>query len=104
MSGVQGVWYESIASPVGEVFIAASAAGVCRVSYAVSHEEWLRELEREFGQAVCERTEVLAAVVGQLVGCFEGSRRVFGVPLDLGGLTPFQRQVLRVVERIPWGS
>jgi len=43
-------------------------------------------------------------VCSQLDEFFSGHRRIFDLPLDLSLLTPFQRKVLAVTSRIPWGE
>src|SRR5207244_1281832 len=91
-------------SPVGEVFVAVSRDGICRVSYGVTEAAWVRELEDTFGRATRTEQGSLEEALGQLVGYFEGSRRDFALPLDLSRQSSFQRRILRVVEQIPWGN
>jgi methylated-DNA-[protein]-cysteine S-methyltransferase len=45
----------------------------------------------------------LAGAAAQLEAYFGGERRVFDLPLDLGG-TPFQRRVWAELRRIPYGA
>lgn len=47
----------------------------------------------------------LAPYVEQLKEYFAGKRRDFDVPIDISGFgTPFQRSVLEVVRKVPYGS
>lgn len=47
---------------------------------------------------------MLNHVAVQLKDYFSGRRHKFELPLDLTCLTPFQREVLAVTSRIPWGE
>jgi methylated-DNA-[protein]-cysteine S-methyltransferase len=46
----------------------------------------------------------LRDVAGQLAGYFSGRRRSFDLPIDLNGLSPFQREVLMAVKAVPYGE
>lgn len=47
----------------------------------------------------------LAPYAEELKEYFEGKRREFDVPLDISGFgTPFQRSVLEVVRKVPYGT
>jgi methylated-DNA-[protein]-cysteine S-methyltransferase len=45
----------------------------------------------------------LFAIRRALVDYWRGPRRRFDLPIDLGGVSPFQRRVLRAARRIPAG-
>jgi methylated-DNA-[protein]-cysteine S-methyltransferase len=46
----------------------------------------------------------LQAAQQQLVDYLGGSRQTFDVPLDFSKGTPFQRQVWRILQRVPYGK
>ena len=48
--------------------------------------------------------QLLNRVSAQLKEYFSGQRRKFDLPVDLSSLTSFQREVLAVTIRIPWGE
>lgn len=113
----------SIASPLGELFLAATGTGLCRVSWYVSETAFATELEEEW-QAPIRRVEqdpasaskrspeagearpfeILAEAARQLSGYFEGERRAFELPLDFSRLPPFQHRVLTALLQVPYGE
>jgi len=100
--------YGRIGSPLGDVWLAVSDAGVCRVSLGSPDEPAFRsELLRRYPDARVTRDENapgVAAARRQLEEYFAGRRPVFGLRVDLEGTTPFQRRVLEHVRTIPCGS
>lgn len=82
-----------LATPVGRVAVAVSDAGVRAI-------RWCTAGERPNG------TDGRAdAVLAQLAEYFRGERREFDVPLDWGGTTETQRQVLQALyDQVPYGT
>lgn len=120
--GVQ-LLYRSISSPLGELFLAATEAGLCRISWYVSEAAFAAELEQEWQTAVrradraqekaAERSaaagealpsEILAEAARQLSSYFEGERRAFELPLDFSRLALFQHRVLAALVQVPYGE
>ena len=97
--GLADVRYDLVDSPVGELFVAATDRGLCRVSYFVDRAE--DEVARIFGPRLL-RTP-LDDVRRELDEYFEGRRRDFELPLDLRVAT-FHEEVLRELARVPYGS
>lgn len=84
-------------TPVGRVAVAVSDAGVRAIRWCTTGE-----LADQQGADADGRAD---AVLGQLAEYFRGERREFDVPLDWGGTTETQRQVLQALyERVPYGS
>src|SRR5436305_15111507 len=77
--GLVDVRYDLVDSPVGELFIAATERGLCRVAYFPERAE--DEVSRLFGRRLL-RTP-LDDVRRELDEYFEGSRHDFDLPLDL---------------------
>ena len=115
--------YRSVSSPLGELFLAATAEGLCRVAWCVSEAEFAADLEaasprggwrRSPAQrvepgvvaapAACSPTSLLQEAARQLGEYFEGRRREFALPLDLSRLGPFQRRVLTALLQVPYGE
>ncbi len=93
-------------SPIGALRLAASDAGLCRVSF--SEEDSRRELARRFGEIrladAPPRRTILERARKMLVRYFAGEREEFaGLPLDAGG-TEFQREVWECLRTIPRGE
>jgi methylated-DNA-[protein]-cysteine S-methyltransferase len=92
------VHYDLVDSPVGELAIAATDRGLCRISYRVDRFE--EELARVFGVRVLRAP--LDDVRRELDEYFEGARREFDLPIDLR-VAPFHEDVLAALARVPYG-
>jgi methylated-DNA-[protein]-cysteine S-methyltransferase len=96
--GLVDVRYDVVDSPVGELFLASTPHGLCRISYTVDGQDEV--VARTFGARVL-RTP-LDEVRRELGEYFEGRRRAFDLPLDLR-VAPFHQDVLRELARVPYG-
>ena len=84
------VW-GALASPVGEISVACSAAGVAKVRFGPPPDHG-HASGRPGGPG-----RQLGAALGQLTEYFAGQRRAFDLPVDWPGMSPAQRQVLPVL-------
>ena len=96
--GLVDVRYDMIDSPVGELAIAATNRGLCRISYGVDGFD--DELAHVFGVRVIRAP--LDEVRRELAEYFAGARREFDLPLDLR-VASFQEGVLAALGRVPYG-
>jgi methylated-DNA-[protein]-cysteine S-methyltransferase len=96
--GLVDVRYDVTESPVGELFLASTDRGLCRISYRVEGQE--EELARVYGVRVLRLP--LDDVRRELDQYFEGQRREFDLPLDLR-VAPFHEAVLHELARVPYG-
>ena len=95
------VFYTTMDSPVGPLYLAGTGRGVCRIAF---EEEALRAwLARHLRAEPGDEPGPLVEVVTQLREYFSRMRRQFNVPMDLRG-TPFQRAVWQQVASIPYGT
>lgn len=103
-AGVVDVAYAVVDGPTGPLVVAATEAGLVRVSFddvAVAAEE----LARRISPRVLAAPRRLDDVRRQLDEYFAGRRRAFDTPLDWRLVTgPFARQVLETTARIPYGA
>jgi methylated-DNA-[protein]-cysteine S-methyltransferase len=97
--GIVDVRFDVIDSPVGDLHIAATTRGLCRISYR--GDDWEDQLARTFGVRVLRAP--LDEVRRELDEYFEGRRREFDLPIDLR-VAPFYEDVLRELARVPYGS
>ena len=97
-------YYCTVATPIGRVLVAATAAGLVRVSFRQSEATFAAELHRQLGIDVVRSPQRTAGVVHQLRAYFAGERQAFDVQVDLRQLTPFQRRVLAATARVPAGQ
>jgi methylated-DNA-[protein]-cysteine S-methyltransferase len=96
--GLVDVRYDLTESPVGELFIASTDRGLCRISYHPDGQD--EELARIFGVRVLRVP--LDGVRRELDEYFAGRRREFDLPLDLR-VAPFHEAVLHELARVPYG-
>lgn len=79
----------TVSSPVGEISVACTGAGVSRVRFGpppAARPAWDAAARRQLARALVQ--------VGEY---FAGQRRAFGLPVDWSGCTATQRQVLPVL-------
>ena len=62
------------------------------------------ESRRRGGQKGPASSPILRRLKVELTEYFDGKRRSFDLPLDLGGLSDFARAVLRECARVPYGQ
>ncbi|MCP2039696.1 AraC family transcriptional regulator of adaptative response/methylated-DNA-[protein]-cysteine methyltransferase [Neisseria sp. HSC-16F19] len=87
-------------SPFGEVLVAATDKGICRLAFADERDAALAALRAEFPQAVCRER---AHPLHQRALAVFGGGNPQTVPLHLKG-TPFQLKVWQALLRIPAGA
>jgi methylated-DNA-[protein]-cysteine S-methyltransferase len=97
--GLVDVRYDIVDSPVGELFLAATPRGLCRISYTVDGQDEV--VARSFGVRVLRAP--LDEVRRELDEYFEGRRREFDLSLDLR-VAPFHEDVLRQLAGVPYGQ
>jgi len=97
------VYYCSLPTPIGKVLVAATEAGLVRISFPQSEATFAAELRRTLDMDVVRSPEKTAEIVHQLRTYFAGERRKFDVRLDLRDMRPFQRRVLMAALSVPAG-
>lgn len=102
--GLLDVAYDVTDSPIGPLLLAASARGLCRISFDPEPERELERLGRAFGARVLRSPRPLESTRRQLAEYFEGRRHKFDLGVDVERLTPFNRRVLEQLARVPYGS
>jgi methylated-DNA-[protein]-cysteine S-methyltransferase len=96
------IQWDVVESPLGSIYIAASAQGVCSVEFGVGLEAFLSKLDP---LALTDwNPAALVAVTRQLCEYFDGERSRFDLPVDLSRATPFQQRVLQTTRCIPKGT
>ena len=100
----RAAYYCAIPTPIGRVLVAATDAGLVRVSFRQSEASFVAELRQRLDADVIRSPARTAAIVDQLRAYFAGERRTFDVPVDLRDVTPFQRRVLLAAAKVPAGQ
>lgn len=90
--------YDMLASPIGNLLLAAGEAGLAGVWF-----ERQRHRPDRTGWKRAPDNPILALARGQLAEYFACMRREFDLPLDPQG-TPFQRAVWKAIAGVPYGE
>jgi methylated-DNA-[protein]-cysteine S-methyltransferase len=102
--GELDVAYTLTDSPVGDLLVAATDRGVCRISFDPEPEHELEWLARAYGVRVLRAARPLDRPRRELDEYFEGKRKEFGLPVDLAALPSFQQLVLSELQLVPYGA
>ncbi len=97
--------YSTMDSPLGDLLIVVTEDGVADIGYLVNHsrDDVFAELE-ERGILATEGSGPAEPVRDQLREYFAHQRKDFSLPIDLFGVTPFTRDVLRATIDVPFGE
>ncbi len=97
------VYYASVASPIGTIWVASDKTGVCLVSLGGTAQEFRKELSAAgFRQAQVDR-EFNRGVVTEIEAYFAGKVTSFSSPLHPQGRS-FDMRVWQALQRIPLGE
>jgi methylated-DNA-[protein]-cysteine S-methyltransferase len=103
-AGVLDIAYRTLATPVGELLLAATAEGLVRVAYPrEGHDAVLAKLATAISPRILRAPARLDTVSRQLDEYFQGRRTAFELPLDLRLAHGFRRTVLDHLPRIDYG-
>jgi methylated-DNA-[protein]-cysteine S-methyltransferase len=100
--GLVDVAYDLADSPVGNLLVAVTDRGLCRIAYRP--EAALDELAGDFGARVLRIPKRVDRVIRELDEYFAGDRREFDLQTDLSPVPAFQQQALRELARVPFGQ
>jgi methylated-DNA-[protein]-cysteine S-methyltransferase len=98
------VAYDLVDSPVGDLLVAATRRGLCRIAYDADPDQELGRLAKAFGIRALRSPKPIDAARRELDEYFEGRRRRFDLPVDVEFLADFNRRVLRELAGVPYGE
>jgi methylated-DNA-[protein]-cysteine S-methyltransferase len=101
--GLLDVAYDLADSPIGQLLVAASPRGLCRISFDPEPEREIETLARGFGVRVLRSPGSVDRARRELDEYFEGHRHEFDLEVDLSPLPVFQQDVLAELVRVPYG-
>jgi methylated-DNA-[protein]-cysteine S-methyltransferase len=100
--GLVDVAYDLADSPVGELLVAVTNRGLCRIAYRP--DDALDEIADDFGVRVLRVPRRVEGVRRELDEYFDGRRREFDLELDLTPVADFHRLALDELARVPYGQ
>lgn len=104
-TGLLDIAYTVIDSPVGELLLAATPAGLVRVAFACEdHDAVLAALAARISPRILNAPGRLEAAADQIGEYFAGTRRTFDLPLDLQLTAGFRRSVVEHLPDISYGA
>jgi methylated-DNA-[protein]-cysteine S-methyltransferase len=99
------VYYDLLAgTPYGPLFLAMSEKGVIALDFSDTEAAFLSKLSKHKHIVTTRAPQKVTEIAGQVRAYLQGERIAFDVPLDLSGLTLFQRKVLETVMAVPRGE
>lgn len=101
-AGLVDVAYDLTDSPVGELLVAVTERGLCRISF--DPDAALDDVARTFGMRVLRIPKRLDPVLHQLDEYFAGRRHEFELEPDISTLSAFQQLALRELARVPFSE
>ncbi len=102
--GLLDVAYDLVDSPLGTLLVAASDAGLCRISYDPEPEREVARLARTLGARILRSPKPVDEVRRQLDEYFEQRRHAFDLDVDLRLTAQFSRRVLEELAKVPYGE
>lgn len=103
--GILDVAYRVVGSPVGDLLLAATEAGLVRVAFASEDlDAVLDVLARRISPRVLAAPARLDRAARELDEYFAGRRRSFSLTLDTRLVQGFRRAVVEHLPEIPYGS
>lgn len=113
-TGVKGqLFYTTLISPIGPIYIAFTKRGVSRIVLGKDSERsFVKNLEKGYNKVVKRNDRGLASLKKELKTYFALSKRIkkvqptfsFSSPLDLLDGTPFEKKVWLGIKEIPYGK
>ena len=98
--GLETVGYRVVIRRLGP--LGRGRAARLLIHYGADRRPELRRIVRAYGPGCCAKR--VDSVARELDQYWSGKRREFDVTVDLSPLTPFQRKVLAVTARVPYGE
>ncbi|MGD0198020.1 MAG: methylated-DNA--[protein]-cysteine S-methyltransferase [Solirubrobacteraceae bacterium] len=99
--------YATLASPLGELLLAAGRRGLVLVHYTAAARDVdaaLAALAARRSPRIVESAPALDPWRRELDEYFAGRRHDFEAPIDLGDISGFRRRVLTAAAKIPYGA
>jgi methylated-DNA-[protein]-cysteine S-methyltransferase len=99
----QEVYYSSISSPMGTIWVVSDRIGVCLVRFGLREEALLKETRERWGWHPHADPEFNCGVSEEIRAYFKGQVSRFSSPLHLRGGS-FDMKVWKALQEIPLGE
>ncbi len=96
--------YASITSPLGRLYVSATEKGLCRLALDGPEKIFVQGLQDHYGIAPIHAREYFDETEKELTLYFHGELKKFNLPIDWSDISPFQKQVLGKLLKIPYGE
>src|SRR5262249_34516304 len=103
-SGHLEVAYDLLDTPIGELLVAVTDRGLCRISFDPEPEREEEALARSYGARVLRAGRPVDRARRELDEYLTGRRREFDLATDLRIEAPFRQAVLAELGRVPYGA
>jgi methylated-DNA-[protein]-cysteine S-methyltransferase len=103
-AGLLDVAYDMVDTPIGQLFVAATDAGLCRIAYDPEPERVVESLARTLGTRVLRSARPVDETRRQLAEYFDKRRTEFDLHVDLRLAAEFSRRVLDELVQVPYGE
>ena len=103
-AGLVDVSFDVADTQIGQLLLAVTERGLCRISFDPEPDRETETLARTFGVRVLRAPRQLDPVRRELDEYFEGRRRDFDLPLDLRGREGFSLDILERLAQVPYGE
>ena len=101
----QALYYGRVEVPlVGHIFLGVTQRGLAAVDFGGAERTFVQRMKHEGRKIVLHDADHIQPYAEQIRRYLTGERTAFDAPVDLSGLTAFQRQVLQAVSRVPRGK
>ena len=103
--GIADVVFDTVATPIGEILVAQSKSGLCKVAFDDEpRDEVLAKLAHSVGPRVLVSHSETEATRESLAAYFEGDPVAFDMQVDFSLISSeFQRKVLQALSDVPRG-
>ena len=103
-AGLVDVSYDVVQTPIGDLLVAATQRGLCRIVFDPEPDREAESLARGYGVRVLRSPGAVDPVRRQLDEYFDGKRYAFELRTDLRIEAPFRRDVLTELAAVPYGA
>ena len=103
-AGLLDVAFDLVDTPLGDLLVAVTDRGLCRIEFDPQPDRDLEPLARDFGARVLRAPKAVDTPRRELNEYFEGTRTRFDLPVDLRVAADFRLRVMHELARVPYGT